>query len=473
MVPLRKSKRSIREERGPNWFIPAHPEPRVGPFSAIERLLSARRSLIEAFHEDDYVSGCTSMPVLGRRVVLVNSPEAIKHVMVTNHDNYQRKSPQLRRAIKPLVGDGLFISDGELWKSRRPLVSDIIYRNPLLSTGGRSMEAAIADMADRWEERSSETVFDALSEMAGLTAEIIARAVFGQKLDPAAARDVVVGFSRFQSLVDSVNIPYFLGANEGWPLLRGPRLRRAIASIDRVIKDVISDHLQGRDEHNSMLELLVRRQAKSPELGLDVSALRNEAATIFMAGHEGSTATLTWAFYLLSNAPWVEEAIHREIETVVGNRRPTVADVGNLKWCRAVIQETLRLYPSIPIMARQARSADRIGDIVVEPNDLVLTVSWLLHRAKDLWDQPRHFLPERFLKAENPRPYTYLPFGIGPRICPGASFGLTESILCLASIAQRFKVRVMQGHQVVPNCRLSLRPLGGLPVTATPRHQGA
>jgi cytochrome P450 len=195
----------VREERGVDWFIPAHPEPRREPFTAFARLLSARRSLIEMFHEDDYASGCTSMRVLGRRVVLVNSPETIKHVMVTNHDNYERKSRQLRQAIRPLVGDGLFISDGEIWKSRRPLVSDIVHKNTL-PTARRSMEAAIADTADRWEERPSGAVFDALPEMARLTAQIIARAVFGQKLSPEAACDVVVGFSRFQSLVDSVNI---------------------------------------------------------------------------------------------------------------------------------------------------------------------------------------------------------------------------------------------------------------------------
>jgi cytochrome P450 len=408
------------------------------------------------------------MRVLGRRVILANSPEAIKYVMVTNHENYERKSPQLRRALRPIVGDGLFISDGETWKRRRPLVADIVHKDTI-PRAGRSMEAAVGDMLDRWEARPARTVFNALPEMAGLTAEIIARAVFGQKLGAGAAHDIVNGFSRFQRLVDSVNIPYFLGADEGWPLVRGPRLRKAIGDISRVIDKVIADHIAGHGDHNSMLEMLVRRQARSPELGLDIGALREEAATIFMAGHEGSTATLTWALYLLANAPWAEEAVQREVETVVGDRRPTVADIRNLPWCQAVIEETLRLYPSIPIMARQARSADRIGKVAVEANDLVLVVSWLLHRANDLWDRPRHFLPERFLGSKRPLPYTYIPFGVGPRTCPGLGFGMAESILCLASLVQRFTVRVVDGHHVEPSCRLSLRPLGGLPVIATPR----
>ncbi len=254
MVQLMWTRQRIREERGPDWFVPAHPAPPAGHFGPVERLLSARRSLIGAFSEADYVSGCGSMRVLGRRVILVNSPETIKHVMVTNHDNYERKSPQLRRALKPIVGDGLFISDGETWKRRRPLVADIVHKDTI-PRSGRSMEAAVADMVDRWKARPTGSVFNALPEMARLTAEIIARAVFGQKLGAGAAHDIVSGFSRFQRLVDSVNIPYFLGADDGWPLLRGPRLRKAIANISQVIDKVVADHIAGLGDHNSMLEV--------------------------------------------------------------------------------------------------------------------------------------------------------------------------------------------------------------------------
>jgi cytochrome P450 len=331
------------------------------------------------------------------------------------------------------------------------------------------MEAAVADVATCWEQRPKGKAFDMLAEMAGLTAEIIAQAVFGQKLGSVAAHSVVAGFSRYQQLIDSVNLGYFLGADEGWPILRGLRLRRALAQIHGVIDKVITDHLANGEDENSMVAMLFRRQNRNPALGLDLDALRSEAATIFMAGHEGTTATLTWAWYLIANAPWAEEAVHHEIATVIGNRAPTVSDVPKLDWCRAVIEETLRLYPSIPIMARQAYRSDRVGTIDIEPAALVMIVPWLLHRANDLWHRPNDFLPERFLGTQRPQAYTYLPFGAGPRVCPGASFGLTESILCLATLAQRFRVRVVEGFQVDPHCRLSLRPRGGLPVIAESR----
>jgi cytochrome P450 len=218
-----------------------------------------------------------------------------------------------------------------------------------------------------------------------------------------------------------------------------------------------------------MLELLVKRRARSPELGLDVRALRNEAVTIFMAGHETTASALTWCWYCLCHAPWAETALHEELDHVLAGRAPTMSDVPDLHYCRAVIEETLRLYPPVPILSRQAGRSDRIGEIDVGKGDLILVLPWLLHRASDLWDKPNHFQPERFLGSQRPRPYTYIPFAVGPRICAGLAFGLSEAILCLATLAQRFRVRLATNAPVEPICRLTLRPKDGLPVTVSPR----
>lgn len=457
----------ILEESGPGWFAPARPRPHPQRLNALQMIFAAKRNLISLWQASDYKSTSGQMRIFGRQVFLANSPETVKYVMATRHDNYERKSPQMRRALEYLLGDGLFISDGETWKRRRPLVSDIVHKNRV-PTFGLTMEAVTLAMAERWRARPAGEPFNALSEMAELTAEIIARAVFGNHLGPEAAHEAVDAFTRYQGLIDNFNLGYFLGADEGLPVFRGPRLRRAVAQLDRVIGKVVSDHLSGNGDHNSMIDLLVKRQQKSPDLGLDVSALRNEAATIFMAGHETTAATLTWAWYLISNAPWVEEAVLAELASVCGDRPPTVADVPRLDWCRAVIEETLRLYPPVPILARQAKNADRIGTLDIDPAALIVVVPWLLHRAAGLWDQPERFMPERFLK-DRPTPYTYIPFAVGPRICAGLAFGLTEAILCFAILVQQFQVRVAPGVKVEPASRLTLRPAGGLPVTATPR----
>jgi cytochrome P450 len=188
-----------------------------------------------------------------------------------------------------------------------------------------------------------------------------------------------------------------------------------------------------------------------------------------MAGHETTAATLTWAWYLLANAPWAEEAMLAEIAQVCGTRAPTIADVPALDWCRSIIEETLRLYPPVAFLARQAKDKDELFGIAVEPAALMIVSPWLMHRTEGIWDRPNHFLPERFLGKERPAPFTYLAFSVGPRICPGLNFGLTEAILCLASLAQRFAIRPLSGHKVEPVCRLTVRPLGGMPATAKTR----
>jgi cytochrome P450 len=334
------------------------------------------------------------------------------------------------------------------------------------------MEVVANAMVDRWTDLSSDHEFDVATEMAELTAEIISRTVFGRNLGAQAARMVVDGFTLYQKSIDPFNLGYFLGADEGWPIVVGPTKRKAIGMVHSVVDSVITAHLEGSGDTGSMIDLMVKRNQRNPELQLDVTALRNEAATIFLAGSESTATTLTWSWYMLDNAPWVADAMHAEIDAVCGDRVVTMDDLPKLNWCRAVVQEALRLYPPFPIVPRQARDADRIAHVDVEKGALIMIVPWLLHRAGDLWDRPNHFLPERFLNNARFDPYTYMPFSVGPRICAGMNFGLNEAILCLATLAQKFRVRVKQGYTAEPVCRLTLRSAQGMPATIAPRAGG-
>lgn len=457
---------TIVETRSAQSFEPAHSAYYAGrPGKPLQLLLQARHDFLSVWRESDYTDRVSSISLFKRQLVVVNSPEAIRYVVAKRHENFERKTPQMRRALEFLLGDGLFISDGETWKQRRPLVNDIVHKNRL-PVFGKIMETTASELAERWSGLPDGAPVNALFEMAGLTAEIISRSVFGNDLGEEAAGAVTEGFERYQSLIDSINIGYFLGFDEGLPVRRTRKLKQSVERIHTIIDKVVEDHLAGRGDHNSMVELLVRRQERNPELKLDVVALRNEAATIFMAGHETTAATLTWAWYLLARAPWVEQALHEEIARVCGNRAPTLDDLPALDWCRAVIEETLRLYPPVPILARQAKEADRIGDIDVKPASLILIVPWLLHRTEAFFKDAHQFKPERFLTgAPRPTPYSYIPFASGPRVCPGLQFGLNEAILCLAILAQRFVLRVPEMVKVEPQCRLTLRPRGGMPVT--------
>lgn len=444
----------ILEEAGEGWLIPAHPQPLETPPGALRLALMARRSLIAPWTADTYAARDFAYPLLRRQICVFNDPASIKTVFVTQAERFERKGPMMRRALSPLLGDGLFISDGETWRRRRPLVADIAHKTQV-PFYAPMMTGAVADMLAGWEDGAEISLLPAMAE---LTAQIIARSIFGTRLGAEALTRIVHGFGRYQARIDSFNLPFFLGAAEGWPVGRGAALRAAIAEVHGVVEHVITEHVAGRGEHGSMVDLLVRRMQRSPELGLDVQALRNEAATIFMAGHETTAATLTWAFYLLAKAPWAEATLQAELDAVLGAREPTAVDVPNLPYARAVIEETLRLYPPVPILPRQAREATQVGDIKVDKDALVLVVPWLLHRSADLWDQPLHFRPERFLGGSAPLPYSYIPFSAGPRICAGLNFGLTEAILCLAMIARSFRLRLRPGFRATPVCRLSLRP---------------
>ncbi|KPF65746.1 cytochrome [Bosea sp. AAP35] len=452
-------------------FVPCHPIPLKYDPNLIQLMVTARRNLIAGWTEANYKAGLDSFRIFRRQIVIVNDPEYVRYVVATRHSNFERKSPQMRRALEALLGDGLFISDGETWKRRRPLVADIVHKRRLPEFG-ETMEHAALAVAAEWAELPDDAEIELTEEMGRLTAAIISRAVFGKSIARVAAQQVIDGFSAYQKHTDSFNLGYFLGADEGWPAFGGRKRRRAIAMVHEVIDGVVNAHLAGEGDAGSMVDLLIRRNQKSESDPLDVTALRNEAATIFMAGHETTATTLTWAWYLIANATWIADRVHQEIDAVCGARAPRLADFPELKWCRAVIQETLRLYPPVPLLPRQAKDADRIGHIDVEKSALVMIAPWLLHRSPDLWDKPNHFMPDRFLSGARIDPFAYIPFAVGPRICPGMNFGLDEATLCLAILAQRFQVIPRVGYKVEPVCRLTLRPKGGLPATIVKRSRG-
>jgi cytochrome P450 len=245
------------------------------------------------------------------------------------------------------------------------------------------------------------------------------------------------------------------------PRFHSPAIHRSAKRIHKVLEQVIGDcreRLSGGEA--SMIRLLL--EARDPETGepLDDVALRNEAAVIFMAGHETTANSLAWAWYLLSQSPQTEEHLHAELAKALAGRLPTLDDVPELPYTRAIFEETVRLYPPVPLLARQALRDETIRGRSVPAGSLLIVVPWLLHRHRKFWGKPDHYIPERFLpeNAQFRVRHAYLPFSVGPRICIGAAFGLTEAVLCIATLAQRVRLRLAPDAAVAPVCRLTLRP---------------
>lgn len=448
-------------------FIPPYPKRHKKEINPFQALYYARNDLLSIWDEDAFSAEFTSQKILKQHVFVANSPDIIRYVMVENKDNYERKSPQMKRALEPLLGDGLFISDGKTWSSRRRIQTPL-FDNSHIQMYSKTMVSTIVEMTENWHKLGNNTTIDVHTEMAKLAAEIIARTLFGEKLGAENSEAVVGAFADYQSVVKQMALSNFLGLPDWMPNVNAKIGKAKVAgqTIHNAVDAIIALAEKGGHEGTMVAELLKANQSES---GIDLMTrkqIRNEIIVLFMAGHETTANVLAWTWYLLSQAPDVEKKLHQELDEVLGGRVPEYADVENLKYTRAILDETMRLYPPVPILSRQALKDDEIRGRKVPAGSLMLIVPWLIQRHKKFWKNPDHFMPERFMPgAEKPKKFTYLPFSAGPRVCIGKSFGITESVLAVATIAQRFRLKLPKGADVKHECRLTLRPKGKLPMT--------
>lgn len=438
----------------------------------------SRKNLLACWPKETYTTTHFEYWLFRQHYFVCNSSDTVRRIFVNQYDNYDRKSPQMRHALEPLLGDGLFISDGQLWRERRDYCTPA-FENDLLPEFAAMMVESAREVVDRWQGTDPHQPVDMLNEMANLTARIIGRTVFGDETTAGEAAQVVRGFSQYQEQVeqirwaDAVGLPWL-----GW--LTNPFRHlgslRAAAEVRDVIDHIIERYTQQQVNQSpqtkekarlTLLSLLLEGSKDNTgavkKCPLGFSAARNEAIVMFMAGHETTANSLAWTWYLLDHSPRVMKNLRAELKEVLGDRLPSYEDVVNLPYTKAIFEEALRLYPPVPLLSRQARKGDEIEGMAIYPNSIILVLPWLLHRHRLYWEKPDHFIPERFLPGQ-PRPdnFVYIPFSAGYRACLGKRFGLMEGILCLATLAQRFYPRLVPGYPVKIECRLTLRPENGL-----------
>lgn len=455
-------------------FVPPYPERfEVNP-PLLKRVKAARKSFLNVWAEDEFAHDIAWLKVLGREVAIVNSPELVKEAFQTNHPVLQRKSPQMRHALEPLLGDGLFVSDTEVWKARRKIVAPIIHGSKVPQFAPVMIQV-MEEYRDRWEALGDGGEVDALSEFAEMTSEVICRTIFGQTLGKAYASEIVKGFAEYQKHVNQLDLMSMIGLPEWFPRPQGRRVRQSAKRIRDVLDKIIDKFERERGENDATVIAALLDARDEDGNPLDREAIRNEAAVIFMAGHETTANTLAWAWYLLSQSPETAGKLHRELDEVLGGRSVTFGDVAKLDYTRAVVDETLRLYPPVPLLAREAMEDVKIGQRQFRKGSILMVVAWLLHRNPKLWPDADVFRPERFFDPDGdagytkPNKYTYVPFAMGPRICAGLVFGQVEAILAVAVMAQAFRPELKVGTEVAPVCRLTLRPGDNLPMIVRKR----
>ncbi len=387
--------------------------------------------------------------------VLLTNPEAIRHVLVENHKNYEKSRNYI--GLKHVLGQGLVTSEGELWRRQRRLAQPAFHRERIQSFV-RAMSECTADMLGRWE---GENELDVHKEMMRLTFRVVGRALLSRDLDgdaSAIGEALTVGLHWANDYAETLfPIPPSV------PTLKNMRLKKAMKTFDDLIFGAIAERRREGHKDDLLSMLLEARDEETGEAMSD-NLLRDELITMVSAGHETTANALSFALYLLSKHPSWLRAVRDEAKSVLGDRLPEIDDVKKLPTAAMVIEETMRLYPPVWVFERRALEEDRFEDFVI-PKDATVGISpYVLHRSAKHWENPEGFDPTRFdaRGKEGRHKYAYMPFGGGPRTCIGNVFALTEATIVLAMIARRFRMDLFPGHTMELDALVTLRPKGGL-----------
>jgi len=384
------------------------------------------------------------------RAFLVDDADLIRHVLADNHANYS-KGTFINSQFKLAVADGLLTLEGPEWRRERRLMQPAFHVERLNSLGASMTEATLA-MLEPWEglADSGETV-DMTEEMGSLTMTITARSLVGADIAEDVeeiGRQIAVG-ARMLAAPDK---PEFASAKA-----------RLVQTVDRMIA------ARRAAPHGELDLLTMLMAARDEDTGEPMSddQLQNEVITLILAGYETTANSLSWTWYLLSQHPEVLANVRAELAAVLGGREPRFRDLEALSYTRRTLDESLRLYPPAWILGRRALGEDRLGDVSIPAGSVLALSPYVTHRNPRYWPEPERFDPERMResRAARRRPFAYFPFGGGPRLCIGHNMALLEAQLIIGTVAQRFDLRLAEGHTVVPERLFVLRPRGGLPMT--------
>ncbi len=444
--------------RPADWFPPAPPL-RSSLAVGLKIFVERAPDLLETLPRACYTQAVIAVPIGRRPVFIVNDPDIVRRIFIDDREHYP-KSDLMVSSLRPLLGDGVLISGGDTWEHDRGMLEPA-FMHMRLEQIFPKMQQAVRDFTDRLALVPAGTVLDLEAELSRVTADIMFRAIFSQPIDAGEAAQVFQSFSRFQQSVPQFDLRVVLSSHPERPAALPATLLEEAARIRGLLAHLVDQRLAelgaGRQFIDFAQAVIDARDGEGRAFTRE--QVIDQLAVFFLAGHETTASSLAWTFFLLSCQPDTLKELREEIHTQLGQREFAFHDLKSLPRVRNVFRETLRLYPPVAFLTRRALRDDRFGRLAVPAGSFVVVSPWLLHRHHGYWREPARFDPSRFeLPGGGARAGAYIPFGLGPRVCTGATIAQLEASLILCEVLRRHDVQVMAPDRVYPACRVTIRP---------------
>src|SRR3954465_7510855 len=446
-------------------IVPPTPPRAPDDMSFLGRLAVIKRNMIATWGQRAYEEDVIEGRFFFRNSFILNRPDAIRHVLLSNYENYSR-TPAGIRMLRPVLGDGLLIAEGHSWTFQRRTLAPAF--TPRATANLVPHMTAVLDETIAKLDAGTNEPIDLRQIMQRMTLEIAGRTMFSFGMDRhgPTLRNFVMEYGERLGRAYLLDMVLPVSWRTPMDFARARFRKRWTEFVAMLIAERRAAGKKVGAPPRDLFDLM--DEARDPETGKGFSdaQLVDEVATMILAGHETTATALFWALYLLALDPDAQEEVASETH---GEHLDCMADIDRQKFTRAVIDETMRLYPPAFLIARAASGPDTIMGLPVKKKDVILIAPWLLHRHEKLWRDPNAFIPSRFMTGTPPDRFAYLPFGVGARVCIGAHFGLVEATLALAKMIGAFRITLVDKEPVMPVGVVTTQPDRSLMFAISPR----
>ncbi len=390
-------------------------------------------------------------------VYLVSNPDYLQYILRDNQPNFI-KSPMLYNSAKMLVGNGLLTSDGEFWLRQRRMIQPQFHRQKIAAFV-TEMIGAIDHILDAWAQEEQPQTIELKERMSQITMEVVSRTMFGSNvMSPQQMTEIN---KEMVFAADYVALRGYTPFLPKWfPLPGTKRFAKSMETLTQTVNAIIETGRGKTEVAGNLLSMLIHAIDEETNEQMTNEQLFDEIMTTFSAGFETTSTALAWLFYVLDKNPEIKARLLEEVDSVLGDRPPTFEDMRQLPYCRMTFQEALRYYPPIGMLPRTAIEDDVIGGHPIPAGTVVLVFYYGVHHNPQVWPEPERFDPERFADtpANKRHRFAYLPFSGGPRQCIGNEFAITEGVLALVMLLQRYRIDVLPGQEVNPKLSATFAP---------------